>query len=212
MTDLINHQVQIFPGINDVPRAPTNQRAGNASDLIKRFNSLIENTSYLIAAIRADLDLLTSAPDAGIVNWMITLSNNPDIIRLDVHYVNISEKKFYDSALIDVDDPVLSVEIGQAVAPGSTVNISPTIQQYGPGFYFFVYAMNDESLKEDTNVGEYLSAVPNGMARAIDGYKSIQIFYSDRPGATIQANRGLAVIQTMGSASFTVADSEVIIG
>lgn len=42
MVDLSAHKVPIFTGVNDAPVVPTSTKGGNASDLIKRHNDLID--------------------------------------------------------------------------------------------------------------------------------------------------------------------------
>lgn len=38
----IDHKIETFPGINDVPVEPTAQSAGNGSHIIKVFNDLLD--------------------------------------------------------------------------------------------------------------------------------------------------------------------------
>lgn len=45
MVDYTARKVPIFPGKNDIPRIPTAEKEGNASDLIARFNGFVDDVS-----------------------------------------------------------------------------------------------------------------------------------------------------------------------
>lgn len=43
MSDFSSRKVPVFPGINDIPVQPTAELAGNGSDLINRYNNLVQD-------------------------------------------------------------------------------------------------------------------------------------------------------------------------
>lgn len=56
MTDYNIYKVPIFPNINDAPRMPTANLAGNGSDIIQRFNGLIDGLNANIPASSLNTD------------------------------------------------------------------------------------------------------------------------------------------------------------
>lgn len=57
MVDLSAHKIPVFAGINNVPREPTAQLAGNSSNLIDKHNNLTD-------ALEAELNALPSPPNS----------------------------------------------------------------------------------------------------------------------------------------------------
>lgn len=61
MVDFSNHKVEIFPNINDLPRLPTAQRAGNGADFINKHNALVDD-------IQSNIDYLLSSTELSILS------------------------------------------------------------------------------------------------------------------------------------------------
>lgn len=61
MPNLENYQVDVFPGINDAPVAPTQSKAGNGSHLIKQFNDSLAEIDIKFTEIESQLNQLSAS-------------------------------------------------------------------------------------------------------------------------------------------------------
>lgn len=195
--DLNNYKTPIFPGVNDTPIAPTATKAGNGSDLIARINGLID-----------ELETLTQNTGNSI-DWKTSLPASEDYARIEVYYLNESEKNIYaaideNSALRFTDIPYIEAfTLGINAQPNSSVNISDLIQQYGVGYYFFVFRATDGNLKSNSST-EITSLTIKGTAKVLEEsihlyIENLQYFVANR--ITVQP---IVVKQVSGNVLITL--------
>ena len=121
---LADFQVDIFTGINDAPRAATAELAGNGSDLIARFNGLVD---FLIAAknstiirfilgqtVTEDIFILFSTKETQI-NTVEVSFLDPDV-SITVLFQGIQT----GAIVLDDTNPFYQYNPGELVIPAST--------------------------------------------------------------------------------------------
>lgn len=124
--NLLDYKVPVFPGINDVPRVPTAQQAGNGSDLVARFNSILE-----------EIERRTR------IKCTITTVEGAEIDEIYIFYANYEPKLDIDPDTgndlpIQIEDRALIAKL--AIAPGAVVDLSDRINATGCGYFYLVPA------------------------------------------------------------------------
>lgn len=189
MADFSSYKVPVFPNINDAPSEPTATKAGNGSDLINRFNGLIDELQTIIDELQDNMPSTSNT-----LNWTIETDSNPDIAKLEVFYSDVSEYWAYQTMNLITKDPAYSWVAGTDFNPGDSLNISSVIDTYNCGFYTFLYTMTDGSIKNDTLCFPTEDNVLKGLTRQAVNSFLLTIYYNDGNVADINNVRSLIVV------------------
>ncbi|MBW4619324.1 MAG: hypothetical protein KME17_08190 [Cyanosarcina radialis HA8281-LM2] len=189
--DLQPFKVPVFPNINNAAQPPTAQQAGNGSDLIARFNGLIDALQPTVQS-----------------QWIVTLPPSTDNNKLRVYHLNVEEQTIvtYNVLSLYLPNLIRTYQAGVDFTPGSQLNISSVIRQGGVGYYFFVFEKADGTVKGTTYVTGNLNSVPPGSGRAFDAHKAVDAYVSELLSHRVSDSVPLVVSMVAGSVSFGLWD------
>lgn len=197
MPDFANYKVPIFPNINDLPREPTAERAGNISDLINRFNNLID-------------ELSVSGDTTGLWSFQTPSSANND--KIELYYLNASEQTLTANAQLNLyDGDLIAIYInGLDYAPGDIIQFSSLVAECGVGYYFWLFKLASGAYKIDSWM--FPVATPRGASKPNDN--SLEVLVRDSLGVdhTLTAIVPLHIQMPSGNCSVQLKDAPFIGG
>lgn len=194
MIDFSDYKVPVFPGKNDVPRVPTAQLEGNGADLVQRFNGTLDDLQTLLG-----------------ISWILTTPTYNQITKLDIFFSALSESRYESNALMFLyNERIASFTPNTDYVPGNSLDISNLVAANGPGLYFFVYKLQNNSYWEEVKPSSN-NPVPKGAVRYVNSKSLSIIETSESPdGYNVQSNAPLVVVQPFATVTFTA--EEFIIG
>lgn len=180
---LSDYKVPVFPGINDTPRVPTAERAGNGADLIARHNALIDE---LVDVVSSPVRILKVANSSAQYTSIQTAINEAQFGDLVLIYPG----NYYENLILR--DRVNLLFLPGAIISKLSSNNAPLISDGGLPVTCLIAGFGEFS--GGGNSGEHLilTSNPNSVlrmkAQSITGYGDMFVLGNDGSQQEIEAD------------------------